>query len=174
MALELNGTTGVQGNSGAFVAGTAVAATSGTSITFTSIPSWVQRITVMFDGVSTNGSSNIIIRIGTSSGIVSTGYAAATPFFSGGSSSAILTYTDGFNIAAPAAPGVLRGTLRLCLLNATTNSWVADGVIYNSGNAYGMFPLGNITLASVLTQVAVTMANGTDTFDAGTINILYE
>jgi hypothetical protein len=49
MALELNGTTGVQGNSGAFVAGTAVASTSGTSIDFTSIPSWIKRITVVFN-----------------------------------------------------------------------------------------------------------------------------
>jgi len=64
MSLELNGTTGVQGNSGAFVAGTAVASTSGTSIDFTSIPSWVKRITVMLDSVSLNGSASIRFQLG--------------------------------------------------------------------------------------------------------------
>ena len=43
---------------------TAQASTSGTSIDFTSIPSWVKRITVMFNGVSTNGSNNLLIQIG--------------------------------------------------------------------------------------------------------------
>ena len=75
MALELNGTTGVQGNSGAFVQGTSAASTSGTSIDFTSIPSWVKRVTVVFHNVSTNGSSNPIVQIGTSSGVTTSGYA---------------------------------------------------------------------------------------------------
>lgn len=174
MALELNGTTGVQGNSGAFVAGTAVASTSGTSITFTSIPSWVKRVTVMFDGVSTNGSSNVIIRVGTSSGVISTGYSAATGFFGGSNNSAIITYTNGFNIGGIAVSGILRGTLTLSLLDASTNSWVADSAFYNQGNTYQMFPTGNITLAGALTQISITTANGTDTFSAGKINILYE
>ena len=159
---------------GAITSGTAVASTSGTSITFTSIPAWVKRITVMFDGVSTNGSSNVIIRVGTSSGVISTGYTTATGFFGGSNNSAILTYTNGFNIGGIAASGILRGTLTLSLLDASTNSWVADSAFYNQGNTYQMFPTGNITLASVLNQTSITMANGTDTFSAGKINILYE
>ena len=59
------------------VSGTSVASTSGTSIDFTSIPSWVKRITVMFDGVSTNGTSNLQVQIGDSGGIENTGYTAA-------------------------------------------------------------------------------------------------
>ena len=56
------GTLVVSGINSAITAGTAVASTSGTSIDFTGIPSWVKRITVMFNGVSTNGTSNIQIQ----------------------------------------------------------------------------------------------------------------
>lgn len=46
---------GVATNIYPLVAATAVASTSGTSIDFTGIPAWVRRVTVMFNGVSTNG-----------------------------------------------------------------------------------------------------------------------
>lgn len=152
--------------------GTAVSASS-TSVDFTSIPNWVKRITVMFDGVSTNGTSNIVVRIG--SGSVSTsGYTTATPFFGGANNTAIIAYTDGWNLAGIAAAGVIRGAFTLNLLNSATNAWVGTGVIYNSGSTYGMFPTGNISLAGALDRVRITMVNGTDTFDAGSINILYE
>ena len=60
--------------------GTAVASTSGTSIDFTSIPSTVKRITIMFDGVSTNGTSRGMIQIGTSSGVATSGYSGGAGY----------------------------------------------------------------------------------------------
>ena len=169
----VTGTFVVAGQNSAITAATAVASTSGTSVDFTGIPSWVKRITVMFDGVSTNGTSNMVVRIG--SGSVSTsGYTTATPFFGGANNTAIIAYTDGWNLAGIAAAGVIRGAFTLNLLNSATNAWVGTGVIYNSGSTYGMFPTGNISLAGALDRVRITMVNGTDTFDAGTINILYE
>jgi hypothetical protein len=59
------------------LSGTAVASTSGTSIDFTSIPAWVKKITVMFDRVSTNGTSFVQVQLGTSGGFVITGYVSA-------------------------------------------------------------------------------------------------
>jgi hypothetical protein len=167
MPLELNGTTGVQGNSGAFVAGTAVASTSGTSIDFTSIPSWVKRITVCFNGVSTNGGSNIQIQIGTSSGVETTGY-LSTCYDSAFSSS-----TAGFVITASVAAGNTRsGNCVICSLGS--NTWTESGVVGRTDSATGGYNSGNKTLAATLDRVRITMANGTDTFDAGSINILYE
>jgi hypothetical protein len=52
---------------GRMVLETAQASTSGTSVDFTGIPSWVKKITVMFTGVSTNGSSAVIVQIGAGS-----------------------------------------------------------------------------------------------------------
>ena len=69
--LQSNGTTKLTvastGAYGQLVSGTAVASTSGTSIDFTGIPSWVKRITVMFNGVSTSGTSFKQIQIGSGS-----------------------------------------------------------------------------------------------------------
>jgi len=48
------------------VTSTAQNTTSGTSIDFLSIPSWVRRITVMLNGVSTSGTSRQQIQLGVS------------------------------------------------------------------------------------------------------------
>lgn len=172
MALELNGTTGVQGNSGAFVAGTAVASTSGTSIDFTSIPTWVKRVTVMFSGVSTNGTSIPLIRLGTSSGIESTGYLGSGIQLIDGSAVNGGTETTGIQIRGGATANAYNGAVSILLL--TGNTYVADGCLSTSNAAIGFFVSGSKTLSSTLDRVRITTANGTDTFDAGSINILYE
>jgi len=171
MPLELNGTTGVQGNSGAFVAGTAVASTSGTSIDFTSIPSWVKRITIMLSGVSTNGTSTLRFRIGTSSGFETTGY-ASTCTYAGLGISATNT-TDGFDgFGDDNASASRNGILVLALLGS--NNWTFAGNYNYIVSAYNFIFSGSKTLAGTLDRVRITTVNGTDTFDAGTINILYE
>jgi hypothetical protein len=172
MPLELNGTTGVQGNSGAFVAGTAVASTSGTSIDFTSIPSWVKRITVMFSGVSTNGSSNLQIQIGSTtfstSGYVGVGSAVVNAAATGSAS-----YTSGFVIRKDAsASSVVQGSIQIS--NVTSNTWCASGVTSDTNDSRSMLTTGFLALGGVLDRVRVTTVNGTDTFDAGSINIFYE
>jgi hypothetical protein len=163
MPLVLNGTTGVQDNSGAFVRGTAVASTSGTSIDFTSIPSWVKRITVTFDAVSTNGGSSIQVQIGDSGGIENTGYVSGNAFGS---------ITSGFLVALnPAAAYLQYGSIVLTNLNG--NTWVQHGVVLATGIAIQPVA-GSKTLSATLDRVRITTVNGTDAFDAGTINILYE
>jgi hypothetical protein len=72
MAITIDGSASVTINNGAVLgitSGTAVASTSGTSIDFTSIPLWVKRITVMFAGVSTNGTSPFLVQLGDAGGI---------------------------------------------------------------------------------------------------------
>ena len=152
--------------------GTAQNTTSGTSISFTSIPSWVKRITVMFTGVSTSGTSIPLVRLGTSSGIVSTGYAAGTSY-----DSVVNTYyldTTGF----PTQPNNSAADLKygaITFLNLNGNTWVSQGNIYlTSQIGCVAASAGAITLASALTQLSITTVNGTDTFDAGSINIMYE
>ena len=173
MPLVLNGTTGVQDNSGAFVAGTAVASTSGTSIDFTSIPSWVKRITVMFQGVSTNGTSVVQFQLGTSSGVVTTGYLGTGMNASAGVASS--NYTSGFGTAASGQPSsgiLLHGQIIISNINA--NNWVSSGMFGRSDGGGIFFSSGSIGLSATLDRVRITTVNGTDTFDAGSINILYE
>ena len=150
------------------VSGTAVASTSGTSVDFTGIPSWVKRITVMFSGVSTSGTSNWLVQIGSGSFSVS-GYGASAS--SGATSVATTTSTAGFNIRSNAAADTLNGSMQL--LNISGNVWASNHTLAASG---GVFYLGagNLSLGGTLDRVRITTVNGTDTFDAGTINILYE
>lgn len=153
-----------------FTAGTAVASTSGTSIDFTSIPSWVKRITLVMNGVSTNGSSLLLIQLGDSGGVENTGYlGAASVITSVVSTSAI---TTGFGINSAGASVVTVGSITLT--NISGNVWVASGVFANTEAGRTLTTSGAKTLSDTLTQVRFTTVNGTDTFDAGSINILYE
>jgi hypothetical protein len=155
------------------VNGTAQASTSGTSIDFTSIPSWVKRITVMFSGVSTNGTSNYIVQLGDSGGIETTGYLGSAGLIQNAGSSATASYTTGFGVfTTPSAASVLHGALVVSLMGS--NLWVASGAFGASNAAVPAFGGGSKTLSDTLTQVRITTVNGTDTFDAGSINIQYE
>jgi hypothetical protein len=164
--------TQVQGGmSAALVSGTAVASTSGTSIDFTSIPSWVKRITVMFNGVSTSGISAIITQIGTSSGILSSGYADSIGTIAT-STASVLSATTGFTTANLGAnTDAVSGSVTLCLLGS--NVWAASGTTRLTSVRI-CYLAGSVTLGGTLDRVRITTFTGTDTFDAGTINILYE
>lgn len=153
------------------VQGTAVASTSGTSIDFTAIPSWVKRVTVMFSGVSTSGTSNYLIQIGAGS-VEATGYLSSLGNF-GNSASAATTATTGFGIYnARGATAVIHGNATLTLVGS--NVWVFSANMGDTSNAAQLLSAGNKTLAGSLDRVRITTVNGTDTFDAGTINIMWE
>ena len=172
MPLVLSGTDGVQDNSGAIVRDTAKSAT-GTSVDFTGIPSWVKRVTVMFSGVSTSGTSNPLIQLGDAGGIENTSYASQSVVMLNASGSIGAVYTTGFGVASGAAANVVTGIFQICLVTGTT--WVFGGWhTQGSGTATTGSSAGNKSLSDVLTQVRITTVNGTDTFDAGTINIIYE
>jgi hypothetical protein len=154
---------------------TAVASTSGTSIPFTSIPSWVKKITVMFSGVSTNGSGNYQIQIGSGS-VTTSGYLGSTGYFTTGT--VVSAATTGFLISNPSGAAVVaHGTTTLTLLNSATNTWVATSIMASSQAAQMLFGAGSISLAGTLDQLRIIgSATGSpaDTFDAGTINLLLE
>ena len=152
--------------------GTAVASTSGTSIDFTSIPSWVKRITVMFNGVSTSGTSIVMLQIGSGS-VVSTGYLGAVTQSTATNTPIGANFSTGFQIDQTAnAAGVRYGQIILTLLSG--NTWVEAGTIGRSDNATNSVSNGVLALSGTLDRVRITTVNGTDTFDAGSINILWE
>jgi hypothetical protein len=178
MSMVINGTSGLtmpggQTQVGAFTSGTAVASTSGTSIDFTSIPSWVKRITVMFSGVSTNGTSNIQAQIGSGS-VTTTGY-VGTVGLNSGSGVGTVGFSAGFLFDnATTAADTRTGVLVFTLLNSATNLWTMQGNIAVTNNNRFTSLSGSLTLSGALDRVRITTVNGTDTFDAGSINILYE
>jgi hypothetical protein len=151
--------------------GTAVASTSGTSIDFTSIPSWVKRITVMFDGVSTNGTSSLLVQLGDSGGIENTGYLSTSIAVDAGGGAVGTSSTAGFVYFQNSDGYVGYGIVTIALVSG--NIWVSNhtGRMTSTNVTTGG---GGKTLSATLDRVRITTVNGTDTFDAGSINILYE
>ena len=161
-------------SSSLITSGTAVASTSGTSIDFTSIPSWVKRVTVMFNGVSTNGSSNLLIQIGSGS-VLTSGYGSSAIY--GGTSIGGSNSTAGFIITSAAgSTNTFSGANTICLFGS--NTYVSTGnLIYDSISPapFVMSSAGvRASVGGAIDRVRITTVNGTDTFDAGSINILYE
>jgi hypothetical protein len=154
--------------------GTVQASTSGTSIDFTGIPSWVKRITVMFNGVSTNGSSSIIIQLGISSGPETTSYSSTGTRTSGGVI-ATNAFTTGFAIDNFAASSYVRyGSATISLFQASSNAWTYTSLMSDQTVPIQGMGAGYKALAATLDRVRITTVGGTDTFDAGSVNILYE
>jgi hypothetical protein len=149
-------------------AGTSVASTSGTSIDFTGLPSWVKRITVMFNGVSTDATGNKIIQIGTSGGVETTGYAS-------GCRSGLdnLTTTVGF-LFDNASSNTFLLSGHAIITKISGNTWIFSSVSCNTTTGSSRVAGGTKNLSATLDRIRITTVNGTDTFDAGSINILYE
>jgi len=164
--------TGTAGNL-MLISGTSVASTSGTAITFTGIPSYVKRITVMLSGVSTNGTSAVQIQLGDAGGFEITGYSGSAT--GGGSGVSSTAMSAGFLIESAAsllAANTRSGNIVITQISA--NLYSASGATAYGSSAISMMCGGSKTLSDTLTQVRITTVNGTDTFDAGTINIMYE
>ena len=159
---------------GVLTAGTAVASTSGTSIDFTSIPSWVKRITLMFNGVSTSGTAHLLIQAGTGGTPTTSGYNSVSVYgLSSASGTGGTSSTAGYIMFTANATYVNSGSL--VITNVTGNTWVSDGIISNTVTTiYTATTSGNVSLAGALNMIRITTSNGTDTFDAGSVNILYE
>ena len=158
-------------NGGAITSGTAQATTSGTIITFTSIPSWVKRITMMLNNVSTTGASFPLIQLGSGS-LTTTGYVALGTLIYGANLTTTLTSSQGFALYSNEAGDSLYGTT--CFTLFSSNSWVASGTIGVAGRTGSIVVAGSIALSGTLDRIALTTVNGTDTFDAGSVNIQYE
>lgn len=160
------------GETSVFVNGVKQNSTSGTSIDFT-IPRGVKHIKLLLDGVSTSGTSKPIMRIGDSGGIEATGYKGSSGNV-GAASVATELKTTGWGINSAVATRVLNGVLYLDLLDAATNTWIGHGSIGASDTAGVRIMSGSKSLSDELTTVRITTEGGTDTFDAGVINVQYE
>ncbi len=163
------GTITVNGASSNIVQSTAVATTSGTTVVLsTSIPSWAKRITVMVMGLSTTGSSQIMVQLGTAGGYQASSYQGASN--DGGTPS---SYTNGFSFA-PGVAGTTTWAGNMIICNANGNTWTESHVIAGANNNYLGYGGGQIALSGTCTSIRLATLNGTDTFDAGSVNILYE
>lgn len=156
------------------VSGTSQATTSGTSIDFTGIPTWAKRVTIALAGVSTTGTSQVQIQVGNGA-IVTSGYNAGFDSTTSGGTVLAATGTSGLIIertAAAAAASVRHGLATFVLVGS--NTWVGNFLGARSDAGAVHIAACSITLGGALDRVRLTTVGGTDTFDAGSVNILYE
>ena len=169
--LRSDGTDAVWGSSGVLAA--VQASTSGTAISFTGIPSWVTKIELSLNGVSTDAASALLVQIGDSGGIENSGYVGSAGAVINGSSSGVANYTSGFGISSGTSAGSLwSGTGTLTLIDAATNAWAWVGVFGRSDAATTGVAGGAKALTGTLTQLQLVQ-NGAGNFDAGQVNIRY-
>jgi hypothetical protein len=155
--------------------GTAVASTSGTAIDFTGIPSTAKRVTVMFNGVSTSGTSNLRIQIGSGS-VDNTGYSSSYGNIGAASVSGAINSTSGWEIFNPQTNSTNSGIATICLLGS--NIWTFSSLTSAVTTANTIL-VGGVTtaLSGTLDRLRIigsATGSPSDTFDAGSINLLLE
>jgi hypothetical protein len=151
--------------------GTAITSATGSSLDFADIPSWVERITISLNNISFAALGAAVVRLGVSNTLVTSGYTAARISFTTSPATVYTSVTDGiasFGTSATAATVIGH----IVLTNLTGNQWVASGQVTRTTDNICMTTAGSITLAGALTNLSVVAI--TSTFDAGSINIMYE
>ena len=158
--------------SAGFTLGTEQATTSGTSVTFGSIPAGTKMIVIMFEGVSFSSTDQGACTIGDAGGLETSGYVATTVTnldLSTGAAALRATSTADFPWGRPLAAEVHSGQITLCLKDSANFTWV-EAHTMKTGVAVVSTGGGHKSLTAELTQVSISGG----TFDAGSINIMYQ
>ena len=174
--LTSNGTTWASASSSGITSGSLLLM-NGTEEDFTGIPSTVKRITIMIHNMSSNGSSPPIIRVG-AGGIITSGYLGAQNSQPTGADPGGLSNQTGFLINnSGAAANFYSGTGVLTKLGNYVYTYSSNWGIVGGSQQFirTMLCNGSIdTGAAPIDSIRITMVNGTDSFDSGAVNILYE
>jgi len=162
--------------SAGFTQGTEIATTSGTSITFGSIPAGVDMIVMNFFGVSQGSNAQTIrIQIGDGGGIETSGYLnTAAKIADQAIESATIRNTAGFSVGTVNwdAANILHGSVWFTLQDAAAFTWCFHGMLNESDDDGIYLGSGSKALSAELTQIKFSTAAGA-TFDAGAVNIMF-
>lgn len=150
---------------------TPLSTTNGTVREFTDVPAWAKRITVMFRGVSVDGTLPFKIQLGTSSSYFTTGYASQSVNAPGND---VDSGTDGFVIMNTNANDLITG--QMIITKFSNTAWVATGQFsMNAVAGYGNQCFGDLSYADGTTVISkIKILTTSNSFDLGEINILYE
>jgi len=152
----------------------AQATTSGTSIDFTSIPAGTKRITVMYVGVSTSGSSDIIAQVGDGGGVETSGYLGCIGSIQA-SSAACEAYTDGCGVTrSHDAANIVHGQTVFELENSSAFTWTMTSCVSWSNSTIVNAASSSKSLSAELDRVRITTQGGSDTFDAGAMSVTFQ
>ncbi|NNU67592.1 hypothetical protein G9X67_20235 [Rhizobium sp. WYCCWR 11152] len=147
-------------------------ALSGTSQDITGIPAGVRRLTITLNEVTVSAAAQLYIQLGTSGGMVTTGYLASNGAVSSVGANAG-TSTVGIPIAytATGAVGPYRGHVILTRFGST-NRWIASIVVQYASGILALAAVG-VTLSGALDRIRLTTAAGTATL-GGDVELIRE
>jgi hypothetical protein len=153
------------------ISGAVQSTASGTAFDFNSLPTGIKRITISFSNVTLSGTDDVLVQIGDSGGLETSGYVGAWGVFDN-ASQGVLSSSSGFLVPIGGNTRTLCGILTLTLLDSATFNWVASGATGLSSTLAGVGG-GAKALTAELDRVRITRS-GADTFDGGSVNILYD
>jgi hypothetical protein len=145
-------------------------ASGNTSVDFTSMPSWINIINVTFRNISTTSGSDILVQLGTSGGVTTSGYVSTSIDFDG-SGSATVSSTSGLILKVNGAGNVINGIMTIVYTGS--NAWVNNHSVSTATNIMSTGG-GTIALGGTLDRVRITTVSGSDAFDAGSLNVSYQ
>jgi len=161
----------VTGTGGGYTQATAITA-SGTTVSFTGIPSGTNSIIITAENLSHNsGSSNFQYQIGDSGGIETSGYSSVDIYRGSGGDMGFTSSTSAFILAyAFSTSDVWSGNIILQRISG--NKWVST---YNAQDIteYWRSGTGHKELSGELTQLQFSWVSGSS-FDNGSVNIQYQ
>jgi hypothetical protein len=143
----------------------------GAGLTVGSIPAGVRRITVVLNGVSNDGSGTSLLRLGTSGGLITSGYASDYGRSVHGSTCYVGHNTTGILLSNNSAAEAVYGVAEFVLADAATNLWFCSFQGFASSTAI-LNSFGFIALSGPVTQLALLPFSGT--FDAGSMSVSWE
>tara|TARA_R100001443_G_scaffold23095_1_gene35281 strand:- start:290 stop:1015 length:726 start_codon:yes stop_codon:yes gene_type:complete len=145
---------------------------TGNTYDITGIPAGVRCVHILFEGVSTASTSEILVQLGDAGGIETSGYVSEGVHLTNGSVAGVVSSTAGFLMSYHGASQSLSGIMDLYLKDAANFTWVsshnarvATTIVLNGA--------GVKSLSAALTQIRITTVNGSQAFDAGTVALQY-
>jgi hypothetical protein len=134
------------------------------------IPVEATEIVVLFNGLSLSGTDDILVQIGppAPAGVETTGYSARSSSLSTGVGT--VGSTAGFIIWAQNAAVFTSGRMELNRFSSASTTWVATHDTQNA--SFTTTGAGLKLLASNLGRIRVTRS-GTNTFDSGSVNVMW-
>lgn len=156
-------------NSSVTTAGGAVSFNSAAILTtYSGIPSWAKRITLVVYSASLSGSAYIRVQFGTSGGLVTSGYTGYVGLV--GTTNVYANFSNGFIFHQ----GAISGMYQWMLVDPSNNTWSGHGNFGYNASTNDSTSAGGVILTNPLTQIQINSSNGTDTFTAGKFNLYYD
>lgn len=142
---------------------------SGATVPIAGIPTWANEVSITFNGaVGSIASGFAAVKLGSSSGIESTGYTGSQSAIGASNSSGSTNFSTSFLVTVfQAIADTYVGTV--VLKRHSGNTWVLSSTLGKTNNAYGIVCAGSKTVAGALNQLEISHTTGS--FTGGTVTV---